>query len=363
MNRVILFTIPHLYGGGAERVVSLWASQLAQTRRYDVHILVSGRVSDEYAVDENVTISSISPTYEDYEKLSLLTKLRRRRFLLKRINPDYVISFLPHIQIQTFLATIGLKTKRVETIRVSPWVIRLGGINRALWNLCINTCHALILQTAEQGLFFSSRARKKSIVIPNPINDIYNHSFKCSQSELVRSFMAAGRITPQKNFTMMIRAFAKVHRHNPNITLDIFGGVESHEYKVAIEDLIHSLGLENNVRLCGRSNNIHEEYIKHDAFLMSSDCEGMPNSLLEAMVCGMVCLSTNCKTGPKDMIEHGDSGFLVQVDNADEYANGIEHILQMSQAERQLMGERARKKIIAMCSPENTLKQLIRIFE
>ena len=363
MNKVVLFVIPHLHGGGAERVVSLWASQLAQTQCYDVHILVSGRVPNEYVVDENVVITSISYTYEDYEKLSLLTKLRERRSLIKKINPDYVVSFLPHIQIQTFIATIGLKVKRVETIRVSPWVISLGKINKLLWNLCINTCHTLILQTAEQGLFFPPSVQQKCVVIPNPVNDLYNHFFKHNHSEDVRNFMAVGRITPQKNFPMMIRAFAQAHMHNPEINLDIYGVPESNEYKTVIENLIQEIGTENCVRLCGRSNQIHEEYIKHDVFLMSSDFEGMPNSLLEAMACGMVCLSTDCKTGPKDMIEHGDNGFLSPVNSIDSFANYIEQIIQMSQADRQKMGEKSRKKIITMCSSENSLKQLIQTFE
>ena len=363
MSKVILFSIPNLYGGGAERVVSLWASQLAQIQNYSIHILVSGRVANEYITDKNVVINTISSTYEDYEKLSILTKIKRRRELIKQIKPDYIISFLPHIQIQTFVSTIGLRVKRIETIRVSPWVIKLNKLNKIIWDLCINTCYKLIIQTAEQGLYFSPRVQAKSVVIPNPVNELYNRHFKRTQPESVKSFIAVGRITPQKNFPMMIRAFAQVCMLNPDITLDIYGEEESPSYKAGIENLIFTLGVENNIRLRGRCNHIHEEYINHDAFLMSSNSEGMPNSLLEAMACGMVCLSTDCKTGPKDMIDHGDSGYLSPINDPHSFASSIQQILQMTQAERQRMGEKSREKICSMCSSANSLKLLTSCFE
>lgn len=360
MKKVVL-TIPHLSGGGAERVVSVWASQLA-TIGLDVHILVSGRVNNEYPVSEKVVIHHISDTYEEYDKLSLFHKIKKRRAILKQINPDYVVSFLPHIQIQTFLATIGLKLKRVETIRVSPWVLQFSKLNRILWNLCINTCHTLIIQTAEQGLFFSPRIQKKSVVVPNPVNDIYHQLYKDQQPSLVKRFMAVGRITPQKNYPMMIRAFAKVHDEHPDVQLDIFGSAESSQYFETIKTLIEDLNLGQNVQLCGRSNKIHEEYLSHDAFLMASDYEGMPNALLEAMACSMVCLSTECKTGPKDMIDGGISGYLVEVGDESAFANSILEIMRMSQSERQLMGQSAREAIMKVCSMEASLHKLEQIF-
>lgn len=361
MSKKVVLTIPHLSGGGAERVVSVWASQLAGSG-LSVHILVSGRVGNEYPISDKVAIHHIADTYEEYNKLKLLQKIKIRRAVLKHIKPDYVVSFLPHIQIQTFLATIGMKLKRIETIRVSPWSLKFGKLNRILWNLCINTSYALILQTAEQGLFFPTRVQKKSIVIPNPINDLYRHTFKHSQINLVQRFIAVGRITPQKNYPMMIRAFAQVCKDNPSIILDIFGEADSKSYKTSIEELIQTLGMGNHIHLCGRSNSIHEEYISHDAFLMSSNFEGMPNALLEAMACGMVCLSTKCKTGPKDMIDNGKSGYLVDVADECAFAKTLMEIVKMSQSERQLMGQCARETIMKVCSSEASIRKLESIF-
>lgn len=362
MNKVILFTIPHLYGGGAERVVTLWASQLAQTKRYDVHILVSGRVPNEYSTDKSVNIDSISATYFDYEKLSLFSKIAKRRALIKRIKPDFIISFLPHIQIQTYIATLGLKTKRIETIRVSPWVIRLNTLNKILFNRCLKSSHKIILQTQEQGDFFCPQIQRKCVVIPNPLDDNYKSISNRHQSKEVVKFMAAGRIVPQKNYSMMINAFSLANKEYPGITLDIFGTGDANELS-KLTTQIEDLGLGQNIRFNGRCDNIIDEYLSHDAFLMTSDFEGMPNALLEAMASAMICLSTKCKTGPKDMIDHMKNGFLSPVGDINSFANMIKSIICMPQAERQIMGDAAKRKITDMCSYENTLRHLMNIFE
>ena len=362
MNKVVLFAIPHLYGGGAERVVSLWASYLAQTLSCSVHILVSGRVPNEYAIDERVTISSISSTYEDYDKLSILTKIRKRRSLIKQIKPDYIISFLPHIQIQTFIATLGIEVKRIETIRVSPWVLNLKNLSKILFNLCLSTSYKVILQTNEQKEFFHRLIQDKCIVIPNPIDDNYKRLSEKQQSQVVEHFVAAGRIVPQKNYSMMIRAFTLVCKEYPKISLDIFGGGENAELD-KLTHLIEQLGMTNNIRLRGRSNKIIDEYLSHDVFLMTSDYEGMPNALLEAMASGMICLTTDCKTGPKDMIIHGESGFLLPVNDVQAFADAIRNVIQMTQTERQKIGECARTWIMSMCSSETTTKSLLSIFD
>ena len=174
--------------------------------------------------------------------------------------------------------------------------------------------------------------------------------------------MAAGRIVPQKNYSMMINAFSLANKEYPGITLDIFGTGDANELR-KLTTQIEDLGLGQNIRLNGRCDNIIDEYLSHDAFLMTSDFEGMPNALLEAMASAMICLSTKCKTGPKDMIDHMKNGFLSPVGDINSFANMIKSIICMPQAERQIMGDAAKRKITDMCSYENTLRHLMNIFE
>jgi glycosyltransferase involved in cell wall biosynthesis len=96
---------------------------------------------------------------------------------------------------------------------------------------------------------------------------------------------------------------------------------------------------------------------------MSSDYEGMPNALAEAMATGLVCLSTDCRTGPKDMIDSGRSGFLAKTGDVQSFADGISKILQMDSQQCAAMGVAAREKILEMCSEENTLARLKQLID
>ena len=127
--------------------------------------------------------------------------------------------------------------------------------------------------------------------------------------------------------------------------------------------MIAQLGMEERIHLCGWRKDIDEILTSYDAFLMSSDYEGMPNALAEAMAAGMVCLSTDCKTGPKDMIDHGKNGFLAKTGDVQSFAEGIEAISRMNRQQCAAMGKAAKEKILEMCSAENTLVRLKQLIE
>ena len=180
--------------------------------------------------------------------------------------------------------------------------------------------------------------------------------------EAIRKFVAVARINTQKNYPMMVRAFAKVVQQNPVCTLDIYGA-GSPESVAELQKLINQLGVEKSIRLCGWTRDISSLLTTYDAFLMSSDYEGMPNALLEAMASGLICLSTDCKTGPKDMIDSGKSGFLAKTGDEEAFLEGIMEITRLDMQQRIAMGAAAREKILALCSEENTLERLKQLIE
>ena len=160
----------------------------------------------------------------------------------------------------------------------------------------------------------------------------------------------------------MVRAFAQATQGNAACTLDIYGAGAPEKVQ-ELETLIAELGMENQIRLCGWRKDIHDLLTSYDAFLMSSNYEGMPNALAEAMATGLVCLSTDCKTGPKDMIDHGESGFLAKTGDVQSFAEGIRKISQLDKQQCNAIGAAAREKILAMCSKENTLDRLVQLME
>ena len=284
------------------------------------------------------------------------------RKIVKEFSPDCVISFLPRMQIWMMGATFGKKLRRIETIRVSPWHIGVRSkIERFLWKLTYKRADAVILQTAEQGEFFSKSVQKKSVVISNPISEKFKDNPKREYS-CPQSFVAAGRITEQKNYPLMIEAFAKAAQSCPEIRLSVFG-VGEKAYVEKVQALIDESGMTDRIVLRGRSEDVLSILRSSDAFLMTSDYEGMPNALLEAMVVGLPCISTDCRTGPKDMIDDGVNGYLVKTGDAESISRAIVKIAQMSDTEAEKMGSAAREKIIDICGTEKSLKRLVEVIE
>ena len=356
----ILLSITTLFGGGAERVVSVWANQLSRNG-YDVSVLLYGRSENEYPVDDSVKIHTVADNYEDYQKLSYFNRLKKMRALVKKIKPDIMINFLPRMQIWMMLSTLGMRLNRVETVRVSPWVVcKNNKYERFLWRKCFAKANKIIVQTAEQGEYFNKKTQKKCVVIPNPISEQYRENGKIAYSDENKEFVAVGRIMIQKNYDMMFRAFAKALDKKPNLKLSIFGvgNLESE-----LNDLISELNMQENIKFMGRSSNISQELLKRDAFLMSSNYEGMPNALAEAMATGLVCISTDCRTGPKDLIDEGVNGFLVPTGNEEKMAEAIIKVAEMSKEESEKMGKAARNKVLNFCSEQNSYNRLVDLIE
>lgn len=353
----IVLAIPRLTGGGAERVVSVWANELCNNE-YQISIVLFSRSNNEYIVNERVKIYSLVDSISEYFAMSAFEKLNGLRSILKKIAPDYIISFLPAMQVWMMLASVGLQIKRIETIRVNPWKVNTGGkINRIVWKNCFRTCYKIIIQATGQELFFSKNEQKKIVLIPNPIDEKFLIRAKHDINPTPNKFIAVGRIDKQKNYPMMIKAFFEIAKERTDIVLKIYGDGEK-EYVTELEKLIKKYRLTNNVYLMGRTPNIEVEYQKNDIFLMSSDFEGLPNSLMEAMASGLICISTDCQTGPSDLIENGKNGYLVPVGDSEQMSRTIFAILHMSESERKIVSEKARNKILEYCSKENSVDRL-----
>ena len=358
MKRVMI-AIHALSFDGAEKVAAMWANYLSK-KGCKVACLVHHRLKVEQKLDNDIEVFAIAETADQYLKKSAMQRLCATRKIVKSYAPDVIISLLPKMQMLVMLATFGMSYMRIETIRNNPWLDTDVGKRRPLWNMCFRRSDWIILQTEEQGEYFSNKMRKKSVVIRNPILHIPTQ--KIYEEHYVRNFVAVGRLSGQKNYLMMIRDFAQIEKENPCCTLDIYGN-GSPESIETLQTLIDQAGMHDKIRLCGWIRNIPETLTQYDAFLMSSNYEGMPNALAEAMSVGLICLSTDCKTGPRDMIDSGVNGFLAKTGDEQSFAEGIEAIIKLNLQQRIAMGAAARAKILEMCSEENTLAWLQQLIE
>lgn len=355
----ILIAIHALSYDGAEKVAALWANYLAKNG-HQAAFLVRYRLEREQLLEEGISVLSVADTPDSYRTMGAMHRLIKVREIVKQFNPNVVISFLPKMQMLVMVATLGVKCKRLETVRNNPWLDKDVGRKRLLWNLGFLRGDRIILQTEEQAEYFPKWMQKKCVVIHNPIlNDPVARQY---QSDYPRKFIAVGRVSEQKNYPVMINAFAQAAEKVADCTLDIFG-TGSREAVQDIQAQIDALDMSENIHLCGWRRDISEILTTYDAFLLSSDYEGMPNALAEAMAAGLVCLSTDCKTGPKDMIDSGINGFLVTTGDAVSFSKKIQEITQMNLQQCAIMGAAARDTILDMCSEENTMKRLLHLIE
>lgn len=355
----ILFAIGSLQGGGAERVVSVWTSALAK-KGYKVSVLVYARHENEYPIDPNVGVYTIAESVKACNDMPMIERLRCFRKILKVQKPDVIISFLPEVQVYVALASIGLRIPRIETVRNNPWKEKVLKTKFAkLWLWCFYSCKAIIVQSEDQKTFFKNSVQEKAVVIPNPVNPQYIENEKKEYAE-TKKIVAAGRLAEQKNPKMMIDAVKLLSQRYKDVTLEIYGiGTLQEE----LDAYIKEQKLTDKVFLMGRNDALYNVYKQADAYVMSSDYEGMPNALVEAMAVGLPCVSTDCKTGPRDLIDDGKNGFLVPCGDYKALAEKLERIVLMSAKERMTLGKNARNKIITFCGEENSLNRLISVIE
>lgn len=360
-KKKICIAIHGLAHAGAERVAAHWANYLA-AQGHSVSVLVYACDEETYDLDQRVRVVPIAGTLEEYANTPKSKLLFRIRKLIRQEKPQVMISFLPRMQITMMLAAWGMRIKRIETVRNNPWTDTDIARKRPLWDLCFRRSDAIIVQTKEQGEYFPQKLQKKITVISNPIAKAFSDRQKKYEAAGIRRFVSVARINQQKNYPMMIRAFAQATQKDPRYKLDIYGA-GAPEAVQELQDLICQLGMEQSITLCGWKKNIPEMLPSYDGFLMSSNYEGMPNALAEAMATGLVCLSTDCKTGPKDMIDPGINGYLAATGSVEAFAEGIRKMIQMDPQQCSAMGAAAREKILTMCSEENTLKRLKQLIE
>ncbi len=337
----ILFVIPSLSGGGAERVVSIWASALAKLGER-VHLLVFFRTSDEYGLDDSVLLHSISPGKEEHDRLQLWKKLLAVRRALKEIRPDVVIPFLPHVGLLVTAARLGLPIAVIETIRNNPHTVPESRLFRWLRNLSVALSRRCIVQTEAQLRYFPRWLRRRMAVFANPVSNEFCETRKQFGEKKIRKIIVAGRLVEQKNYPLLIRAFTGAAGKDKSIELDIYG---EGPLRNALEVMISQAGLQDRVRLRGRAGDMAEALLHGDLYVLSSSYEGMPNSLMEAMAEGLPCISTDCPTGPADLIVSGVNGLLVPAGDAPALERAMLWMIGNTDIAVE-MGSRARKIIL-----------------
>lgn len=336
----VLFVVPSFSNGGAERVVSVLASTLAENG-VDTYCIVYYQAKNEYPHSENVKVQYLAGKGEaSYKVLGMKEKVERLRHMISQIKPNYIIPFLPQVGFHVFLATFGHKYKVLQTVRNNPRTDPETSYERIIRNIMVAVSWRSFVQNQEQLSYFPPFIQRKLTIIPNPISDIFfesDHIYRKNIKEIV----AMGRLSEQKNFNLLINVAKIIHRDYPDVHFSIYGDgpLRDELQKKIIND-----NLDGIVTLQGRTNSAQKVLNEADAFIMTSNYEGMPNALLEAMAVGLPCISTDCPTGPADIIDDGINGILVPVNNEVALTKAIGKYIEMGEAIAQI-GKEAQKLV------------------
>ena len=245
------------------------------------------------------------------------------RTIIKRETPDIVISFLITQNIRLLFSSIGLNVKKIISVRNDPRT-EFGnyGIKKAIINAIYNKADGIVFQTQDEQSYFSKTIQRKSCVIINPIDDSF---YKIERNNLQKNIITIGRLAIQKNHTLLLNAFLRIKDDFPDYNLFIYGEGEE---RCALEQYITNLKIDDRVFMPGRINNVQEILSHATLFILSSDYEGLPNALMEAMAAGVPVISTDCAGGgPRTLLKEGVNGFLVKCGDVDSLANRIHYLL------------------------------------
>ncbi|MCI7503576.1 MAG: glycosyltransferase family 4 protein [Clostridium sp.] len=307
--------------GGAERVIAQLANYFVR-RGITCRIITTEQYEVMYSLDEKVELATIGKKSNN----TIIDRILRYKAVRKLVlsdKPDVVLTMPEDTGIYAILALIGSGIPVFVSERNNPWVMPNVKITRLLRKLAYPFAKGIIFQTEMAKSFFPKYIQKKGIVLQNPVE--VSRIPTPYTGERKKVFTAVGRLELQKNFSMLIRAFAKFHESEREYKLIIYG--EGKE-RTNLEKLIKQLNLEGSVLLPGRNKDVLNAINGSAAFILSSDYEGMPNALIEAMCMGMPVISTDCPSGgPRELIHDGKNGLLVEVNNIESMQNAMQQII------------------------------------
>lgn len=317
-KRKVYISIGTMSSGGAERVVSILANRLVEDN-YDIAIFTWISCPVFYELNPNIRLIDIEKKCKSH---NVLKKARYFRNFIKHDKPDLILSFLAKINILVLICCLFLKVRVVVCERNDPRFVPFNKWLRYLRNGMYSISHRVLTQTDNNKNYFSDRIRCKTDVIYNPIfleNDLVGSALHSTNSKRI---VSVGRLIPQKNHELLLKAFAIFVRNHPDYSLYIYGEGISRK---KLELLSRNLGITDNIHLPGVKKNIFHEIENAEIFILSSNFEGMPNTLIEAMCLGVPCISTKV-SGAIDLINNGINGFLVDVNDVSALADRMAEI-------------------------------------
>ena len=348
----ILFYRNKLNRGGIGRNMTNLANMFA--RDNEVVFVTLRELANEYLLNENVkrynmTKRKKSPfLFADiFFFLQMSIKIRK---ILKKEKPAIIITFFQLDSLFVFFAKAFLGIPQIVSIRSDPYVELSKIYNKILYKSLYSLVDGCVFQTEAAKAFFSPKIQKKSAILNNLIS---THLFDTIAVSERKDIVGVGRLVPGKAWDIAINAFSLI-ADKTEVKFFIYGEGDEQDY---LNEYIGKLGLADRVFLAGTTDNILEIVAGAKLFLFASEHEGLPNSIIEALIVGTPCVSTRFSGGgAENLIESGANGILVPVGDYEAMAEAMLKILNDDDYARQL-GQNAKEKARTEYDPERIFKE------
>lgn len=347
----IMLLVSSMHAGGAERVaatlVNAWS---ARGDRVTLVPTFSSKGTCFYPVSDAVDLVWLADRAGTRAKgpLAAFTRLRTLRGLIQEQAPDVVVSFLTNVNVAAILATRGLKVPLIVCERTNPVLQKVSPIWKRLRRALYPRADMVTVQAEDTVEPFAKQVPgiKRLAVIPNPLPadlvDAPPTGVDPVAPRAVRKrLMAMGRLVGEKQFDLLIEAFAGLTGDIPDWDLWIWGEGPK---RAALEAQVMQAGLGHRVRLPGRTESPWDELALAQAFVLSSSVEGFPNVLLEAMALGLPCAAFDCPSGPREMTRDGRDGLLVPANDVAALRDTLRRLMSDDDLRGDL-GERAARAV------------------
>lgn len=339
--RIVCY-INALSGGGAERVMSVLANGLSQ-RGHKVWMITDFSKPVEYplvdSVERIVYDGEFDPARKG-KKFRALRRIFRLRSFCRQEKVDIVISFMRNANFRAIVSAWMLKTKNLISVRIDPKIGYRSKKAARLAKLLYPMADGCVFQTKEAQEWFAPKVQKKSQIILNPISDAFYSVDPAPMQQ--KKIVTCGRLDKQKRFDLLINAFDKVCDEFPEYRLEIYGVGTLED---TLQAQIDALGRQDQIKLMGRSEDVPNAIKTASLFVLSSDFEGLPNALMEAMALHLPVISTDCGGGgARALIEDGIDGQITPCGDVDALAEAIRKNLADPEAAKcrgQKAGEKA----------------------
>jgi glycosyltransferase involved in cell wall biosynthesis len=351
--------IHSLLPGGAERVCSLLASHWAQQGHTVTLMTFTGTHTDAYTLAPAVQRVVIggdedSPNRWHSFRKNIL-RVRRVRRQLRAANMDVALSFMSVSNSCLAVAGLGTGVACIGSERTYPPAVALSKVGEITRWALYGWLDAVVAQTEDAALWLRRHTRARSVAaIANPVclplttqePRIDPKAWRRAGAPLL---LAVGRLSEEKNFDVLLRAFAQARHPTNHPSCEALNTSAQTTWQLALvgegpqrkslQNLVTELGLQDHVLMPGRAGNVADWYAAADAFALTSRFEGYPNALLEALASGVPAVACDCLTGPRELIQDGVNGLLVAPDSPAALTQALHRVMHDAGLRQRLSGQ------------------------